>query len=103
MNRLVSEHNAGLNTKRSELEKVGRDIDKLVQAILDGVLGSQIKDRMAELEARKEQLERQIGAAQEVPVRLHPNLAGCYRGQNGGFNVCLGRYRLATINLGNTI
>ena len=34
-----------------------RDLDRLVQAILDGVPGSHVKDRMAELEARKAELE----------------------------------------------
>ena len=83
MNRLVSEHNAGLHAKRAELEKVGRDIDKLVQAILDGVPGSQVKDKMAALEQRKEILERQLDQAEEMPVSLHPNLAGFYREQIG--------------------
>ena len=83
MNRLVSEHNAGLHAKRAELEKVGRDIDKLVQAILDGVPGNQVKDRMAALEQRKEILERQLDQAEEMPVSLHPNLAGYYREQIG--------------------
>jgi hypothetical protein len=32
--------------RASELDKVTRDLDRLVQAILDGVPGSRVKDRM---------------------------------------------------------
>jgi site-specific DNA recombinase len=38
-----------------------------------------MKARMAELEAEKAVLEERLGAAPELKVRLHPNLAGMYR------------------------
>ncbi len=81
MNRLVVEHNATFHTKRIELNKIERDLDKLVQAILDGVPGNQVKAKMNELESRKELLQRQLLDVKDMPVLLHPNLAGYYREQ----------------------
>jgi site-specific DNA recombinase len=53
----------------------------LVQALLDGVPGGRVKDRMAALEARKAELEPALADAVEEPVLLHPNMAGVYRRQ----------------------
>ena len=39
-----------------------------MQAIVDGVPGSRVKDRMAELEARKAELEALLAEAKEEPV-----------------------------------
>jgi hypothetical protein len=50
-----------------------------VQALLDGVPGSRVKDRMAELEGRKTELEAVLPEAAEEPVLLHPNMAQVYR------------------------
>ncbi|MEO1603562.1 MAG: recombinase family protein, partial [Pseudomonadota bacterium] len=42
-NRLVAEHNAGLTAARTELGQIDRDLDTLVEAILDGVPGAQVE------------------------------------------------------------
>jgi len=81
LNELRMGRNAASQGYRSELDKVTRDLDRLVQAILDGVPGSRVKDRMAELEARKAELEALLAEAIEEPVLLHPNLAQLYRQQ----------------------
>jgi hypothetical protein len=60
---------------------VTRDLDRLVQALLDGVPGSRVKDRMAALEARKAELEVLLADVVEEPVLLHPNMAQVYRRQ----------------------
>jgi hypothetical protein len=57
MNHLRASQDAARAQQRAELSKVTRDLDRLVQALLDGVRGSQVKDKMAELEARKRKLE----------------------------------------------
>jgi hypothetical protein len=80
LNELRMERSAASRGYRSELDKVTRDLDRLVQAILDGVPGSRVKDRMVELEARQE-LEALLAEAVEEPVLLHPNLAQLYRQQ----------------------
>jgi site-specific DNA recombinase len=49
-NQLRASRDATRAQQRAELAKVTRDLDRLVQALLDGVRGSQVKDKMAELE-----------------------------------------------------
>jgi site-specific DNA recombinase len=81
VNELRVERSAASQGYRSELDKVSRDQDRLVQAILDGVPGSRVKDRMGELEARKAELEALLAEAKEEPVLLHPHLSQIYRQQ----------------------
>ncbi|MEO1194057.1 MAG: zinc ribbon domain-containing protein [Pseudomonadota bacterium] len=81
MNRLVAEHNAGLEADRSELARIERDMDKLIKAILDGVPGARVKDQIQALEDRKAVLEHECDSGKEMPVSLHPNLSAYYREQ----------------------
>ena len=60
MNQLRASQDAARAQQRAELSKVTRDLDRLVQALLDGVRGSQVKDKMAELETRKRKLEAEL-------------------------------------------
>jgi hypothetical protein len=57
---------------------------ELVQALLDGVRGGQVKDKMAELEARKRKLEAELEQGASSPIRLHPNMGERYRKQVTG-------------------
>lgn len=52
-----------------------KDIDRLIDAITDGVAVSRVKDKMLTLEARKNGLERLIAESDEPPALLHPNMA----------------------------
>ena len=79
LNEARMQRSAATQGYRSELDRVNRDLDRLVQAILDGVPGSRVKDRMAGLEARKAELEAVLAEAVEEPVLLHPNMAEVYR------------------------
>src|SRR5262249_35011244 len=45
---------------------------ELIEAIVDGVKGSELKDRMAELPNRKDALLKQVEMAGEPPHLLHP-------------------------------
>jgi hypothetical protein len=47
------ERHANIVGHRKELEKVERDLNRAIQAILDGVPDAQLKDKIAGLEARK--------------------------------------------------
>jgi site-specific DNA recombinase len=78
-NQLRAAQDAARTQQRAELAKVGRDLDRLVQALLDGVRGSQVKEKMAELEARKRKLEAELEQWGQPPVRLHPNMGERYR------------------------
>ena len=79
LNALRMEASASFASQRAELGKVTREIERVIQAILDGVPGSQVKEKMAALEGRKAQLESLLASAQEPPALLHPKLADHYR------------------------
>jgi site-specific DNA recombinase len=79
MNRLRMEQRAGLSGAKRELERVKREIQKVVEAIVDGVKGSELKDRMADLQNRKDALLKQLEVADEPPPLLHPTMADLYR------------------------
>ncbi|MEM7530529.1 MAG: recombinase family protein [Pseudomonadota bacterium] len=83
MNQLAAEQNAGRDAAKTELERVERDLDKLIEAILDGVPGARLKDKIAALETRKEALEAQLADedAGSARVHLHPNMSAYYRSQ----------------------
>jgi site-specific DNA recombinase len=57
---VARERNATREAARAELGKVERDLDRLVQALIDGAPARTVKDRMAQLEARKEVLETEL-------------------------------------------
>ena len=59
-------------------QELGRDLARLIQAIIDGVPGAQVKDRIAALEQRKTVQTREISDKNPVPVSLHPNMAELY-------------------------
>ena len=79
MNALTREHNAAREGARAELARVNRDLDRLVQALLDGAPARTVKDRMAQLEARKDVLEAQPAQGEDVKVAMHPSMADHYR------------------------
>ncbi|MCP1203914.1 recombinase family protein [Acetobacter oryzoeni] len=79
INRLRMEKGADLATLKSELPKIERELDKAVQAILDGFASSALKTRMEQLEARKAEIEARLAEAPSPPPLLHPNMAELYR------------------------
>jgi site-specific DNA recombinase len=79
MNALTREHNAAREGAKAELARVHRDFDRLVQALLDGAPARTVKDRMAQLEARKEVLETQLAQGEDAKVSVHPSMADHYR------------------------
>ncbi|OUL65364.1 resolvase [Acetobacter senegalensis] len=79
VNRLRMEKGADLVALKSELPKIERELDKAVQAILDGFASSALKTRMEQLEARKAEIEARLAEAPSPPPLLHPNMAELYR------------------------
>ncbi|MFT8898420.1 MAG: hypothetical protein ABF968_15910 [Acetobacter sp.] len=73
------DHSAVLVALKSELPKIERELDKAVQAILDGFASPALKTRMEELEARKAEIETRLVDAPSRPPLLHPNMAELYR------------------------
>jgi len=81
MNRLHAEHNAQRTADADALSKAERDLARLVQALLDGVPAAAVREKMTELEARKEALRSRLAASEDSGIRLHPNMAEYYRTQ----------------------
>ncbi|KLN58865.1 hypothetical protein WH96_20760, partial [Kiloniella spongiae] len=81
MNSLTADHNAVLVREHKELEKIDRELDKLIQAIIDGVPGSHLKDKISDLETRKIELQAKLDTSPAKPVLLHTGMAELYRKQ----------------------
>ena len=79
MNRLRREHRASLSSAERELDRVRVDIRKIIEAIKQGVSGAELKDEMAALQVRQEDLTKRLDEADAPPPLLHPNLAVLYR------------------------
>ncbi|MBO9477266.1 zinc ribbon domain-containing protein [Shimia sp. R11_0] len=66
-------------TKR-DLTQVTRQIDRIIDAIAEGMFHESMKEKMDSLEAHKAELEADLSNAdQSAPVLLHPNLSDVYR------------------------
>ena len=81
LNRLRGAKNASRAAAKAELDKLIREKERLIQAIKDGVPASEVKDDLARIAARREELEALIEGTSEEPVLLHPNMAAHYRTQ----------------------
>ncbi len=65
-----------------DLATVTRQIDRLIDAITDGMFHPSMKSKMDTLEARKAELEIEVRSMpKEEPVLLHPGLSDIYRGK----------------------
>ncbi|GAB1714972.1 MAG: Recombinase [Nitrobacter sp.] len=78
VNRRRIERSTDFEAWRRESERTERELDKAIQAILDGVPGARLKDKIGTLEARKAKLTELLASAQEPPPLLHPNMAEIY-------------------------
>ncbi len=81
LNALRNEKNASLIAAKAELTRLAKERENLIQAIKDGVPASEIKDDLARIAARREELEALLDGTANEPVLLHPNMAGYYRQQ----------------------
>ena len=79
INRLRMERTATIRAQEAELAKVTRELDKLIDALIQGVPADRIKQRMAELEARRHDLQQQVRQTTSPEPYLHPNMAETYR------------------------
>jgi DNA invertase Pin-like site-specific DNA recombinase len=80
LNRAAREAEAKLASLRRERGDVERKIEGILRAIEDGMYSPAMKERMASLEARRQELRRQLEAAPPATtVRLYPRLSEIYR------------------------
>ena len=94
VNRLRIEKSASLHAAKAELPRITRELDKLVQRVLDTDDLSSIKayeKKMREIEARKIDLEALIANMDEPPPLLHPNMAEIYRSRVAALHQALVR------------
>ena len=82
VNRARIEARTSLDAARREIERIDRELQKLLQHIVDGHGdGRTIGARMKELEARQDELRSFLAEAEEPPALLHPEMATYYRQQ----------------------
>ncbi len=81
LNALRNEKNASLIAAKAELTRLAKERGNLIQAIKDGVPASEIKDDLARITTKREELEELLDGTAKEPVLLHPNMAGYYRQQ----------------------
>ena len=66
---------------RGELARLTKQRENIIQAIKDGVPAAEVKNDLACLVERREELEALLSGTKEEPVLLHPNMAAEYRKQ----------------------
>lgn len=79
MNRLRMEGRASIEVAQTEVRKIDRELDTLVNLILKGGAAERINEKMVALERRKKELESFLAEAEEPPPLLHPGMANHYR------------------------
>ena len=83
VNRLRIERGADLRGWKDEFERTDRELDKMVDAILQGFPPAKLKDKAEKLEARKAELIELLANADDPPPLLHPNMAQIYQDRIG--------------------
>ena len=81
LNRLRTEKNSSLVAARGELAQLTKQRENIIQAIKDGVPATEVKDDLARIVTRREELEALLAGTKEEPVLLHPNMGAEYRKQ----------------------
>ena len=78
-NRLRGEHRANLVAGERELARLEARRKKLVESIMKGVPGSEVRDELIAIAARREDLKAKLATVDEPLPLLHPEMARIYR------------------------
>ena len=81
MNRLRIEARSSITAAETEIGRIDRELDTLLNLILQGGAADKINAKMVQLESRKADLERLLAGADQPPPLLHPEMAAFYRSQ----------------------
>ena len=85
VNRLRMERRSSERAAAVELDRVTRDLDTCIDAILRGVPAERMRERMTQLEVRRSILQARVKAVtSETKPYLHPNMAETYRNRIAG-------------------
>lgn len=79
MNRLRMEGSASIEAARSEIKRIERELDTLLNLILNGGAADKINSKMVQLESRKAEVEQVLADAEEPPPLQHPEMTTFYR------------------------
>ncbi|HEY3696758.1 recombinase family protein [Phenylobacterium sp.] len=79
VNRLRIEHNAALHGYQRQLEKLDRQEQRIVRAIMDGFASPALKAQLDDLVTKREETKRLMGSTVEVPAYVHPSMARRYQ------------------------
>jgi site-specific DNA recombinase len=79
MNRLRMEQRAGQSSAKRELVRLESRRKKLVELVMEGVPGREVKDELIAMANRRAELEAQLKGANEPPPLLHASMADLYR------------------------
>ena len=80
-NRLRQQVQSEAIDRQQELARIVRDLDRLVQAIVDGTPARAIRERIETLEARRSELETALADCHTPKPVLHPAMAEVYHRQ----------------------
>ncbi|MEH2492661.1 hypothetical protein [Bradyrhizobium sp. AZCC 2230] len=72
MNRLRMEGSASIEATRSEIKRIERELDTLLNLILKGGAADKINTKMVQLESRRAELEQALVDAEEPPPCCTP-------------------------------
>ena len=89
LNRLRGSRDAQQEAARSESERIDRQLERLIDAVLAGGDARILNARMRDFEARQEALQAKLVEARAPLPRLHPNLAEVYRQKVAGLHEAL--------------
>ncbi|MEC8196007.1 MAG: recombinase family protein [Pseudomonadota bacterium] len=79
-NRLTAQNTVDKAKTERDLAQVMRQIDRIVDAITEGMFHESLKEKLDSLETRKRDLEADLANVEPAaPVMLHPNLSDVYR------------------------
>ena len=78
-NRLRSKTESNRAAEESELKKLNRKLEGLIDAIADGFRSPGLQNQLGDLEHRKAELEQRLKEPHSPQPFLHPNLAELYR------------------------
>ena len=73
------EQRAGQTSAKRELVQLEARRKKIVESIIEGVRGRDVKDELMAIGNRKDELDAQLRVADEAPPLLHPRMADLYR------------------------
>ena len=80
-NHLNAERTPRWRQPKTELQKLARDKENLIQAIKDGIPASEVRDDLGRITTRREELETLLKRSEEEQVLLHPGMGAFYRQQ----------------------